>query len=107
MKFYLIKNLLDTFGNADYKGLNIEQFVRGSQVCSYDLTECVIATYEDFQGQHEDLIELTEDEYKAEVKRIKSEYPPSPEEQEKELQTRLQEAEQAVLELSTIIGEMM
>jgi len=106
IKFYHINNLLDIFGRPDYKGLNLDVFVPGSQVLSHDFRECIIATTEDFQGYHEDLTELTEEQYIAERERIKSEYPTSTDTIQ-ELQNRLQEAEQAVLELSILIGEVM
>lgn len=51
MKFYKIVNLRDSFNRADYKGMNITQFIPGSQRCSEDFHQCVIATNEiDFRS---------------------------------------------------------
>lgn len=66
MKFYKILNLLNMFGQADYKGLDIDQFIAGGQVYytnEQNTTEALIATNENFNGVHPDLIELTESQY--------------------------------------------
>jgi len=86
MRFFNIKNILPgpfNSGQIDYKGLDINQFVPGSQVYAYDVTECVIATSEDWQGDHPDVIELTQEEYEAKAEELKATYPdpePTPDE---------------------------
>jgi|GEM_PF-1202895 len=86
MRFFNIKNIKPYAGGGiiDYKGMDIEKFVPGSQVYAYDVSECVIATTEDdFQGTSEDVIELTQEEYEAKVEELKATYPdpePTPDE---------------------------
>lgn len=77
MKFYNIKNILpQPFGSGqiDYKGLDIDKFIPGSQVYAHDVTECVIATSEDYNGENPDVIELTQEEYEAKVEELKATY---------------------------------
>jgi hypothetical protein len=102
MKFYKVNNLLDFMGNPSYKGLVIEEFVPGSQVYAHDASECVIATNEDFQGQHADLTLLTQEQYQTEAQRIKDAYPPPPETQIQELQ-----AQNAQMLLALVQGGLM
>jgi len=74
MRYFKVNNLFPSFSNqADYKGLNIDHFVPGSQCYSPGgiPSYCVIATTEeDFTGSHPDLIELSEAEYMTERKTI-------------------------------------
>lgn len=75
MKFYLINNLTTQFGEADYKGLNIQKFIAGSQVYAHDFSRCVIATNEDDFIGHPDVTELTQEQYVAEKQAILEAYP--------------------------------
>lgn len=86
MRFFNIKNLLPgpfKSGNLDYKGLDIGQFIPGSQVYAYDVSECVVATNENWEGSHPDVIELTQAEYTEKAEELKATYPdpgPTPDE---------------------------
>lgn len=50
-------------GHSDYKGLNIDNFVAGSQVYDFDNKVCIIETNEDYTGSNPDLQVLTKEEY--------------------------------------------
>lgn len=64
MIYYLINNLVKN-GQCDYKGLDLSQIIGGTQVYPYEQLKdnrCLLASNEDFNS-HEDLIQITEDEY--------------------------------------------
>lgn len=65
MKLLKIKNLLNQFGagKLDYKGLDIEQFIAGSQAYMKDSSFCIIATTEEEIVEHEDIVLLNDVEY--------------------------------------------
>lgn len=63
MKFIKISNLQDMFNQVDYKGLDLNKFIAGSQVYMPDLSQCLIATAEVDIPSHSDILELTENEY--------------------------------------------
>lgn len=92
MRYYNIKNIKPNVngGMIDYKGLDINQFMPGSQVYAYDLSECVIATTEDWQGNHPDVIELTQAEYTEKAEELRATYPePEPEVDPKAFQAQI------------------
>lgn len=93
MRFFNIKNILPgpfNSGQIDYKGLDINQFVPGSQVYAYDVTECVIATSEDYNGENPDVIELTQEEYELKAEELRATYPePESEVDPKALQAQI------------------
>ena len=93
MRFFNIKNLLPSpfkSGNLDYKGLDIGQFIPGSQVYAYDVSECVVATNENWEGSHPDVIELTQAEYTEKAEELRSTYPePEPEVDPKAFQAQI------------------
>lgn len=63
--FYKVKNLRDVFGQYDYKGLDLGQFIPGSQVYNDADNEFSVASIEgDFPG-HADVTQITEAEYMA------------------------------------------
>ena len=111
MRFFNIKNILpQAFGGGgavDYKGLDISQFVPGSQVYAYDISECVIATNEDWQGNHPDVIELTQAEYETKATELRAAYPEPEPDKVEQLEFQFAEATQAITELSILIGGMM
>ena len=72
MKFYKISNLVNRFGQYDYKDLDIDKFIAGSQVYSEDDSICLIATTEENPLAHVDLIELTEAEYTTKRQEIEN-----------------------------------
>lgn len=93
MRFFNIKNILPgpfNSGQIDYKGLDINQFVPGSQVYAYDVTECVIATSEDYNGENPDVIELTQEEYELKAEELRATHPePEPEVDPKAFQAQI------------------
>lgn len=72
MRYFKINNLKNMFGQCDYKGLDIDKFVPGSQGYSSDVTYCIIATNEESIISNTDLLELTEAQYIAEMQIIKN-----------------------------------
>lgn len=75
MKFLKVNNyrVENIFGYVEisYKGLDIDQFVPGSQV--YPPEEfCLVATKELNYSRHNDLIELTEEQYRISRAEIES-----------------------------------
>lgn len=66
MKYLKINNLQSKFGQYDYKGLDINQFIPCSQICSIDNTYCLIATNENITTLLTDVVELTEEQYTTE-----------------------------------------
>lgn len=102
MKFYHIVNLIDNHGECDYKGLNIDKFIRGSQCYSPDCNECVIATEENEYAGHSDVTELTEDNYIIEKARIKSMYP-----QNIDYDKMVQDQQEQINELTIILGDAL
>lgn len=100
MFYYKVNNLKNNLGDIDYKGLDIKKNLPGSQIYPLDLQKynyCILANSEDIT--HEDLIELTEEEYLQLKDEILAEYPPTPEEKEN---TKIAELETALLEMSTL-----
>ena len=63
MKFLRISNPISKFGQYDYKGLDINQFIPGSQVYKADNTVVLVVTNHDGYIPHDDLSELIESEY--------------------------------------------
>ena len=64
MRYFKIVNLLNQFGQPDYKGLDINNFVPGGQVYSPDNTTCIVATTDDTASStSSDVTELTEADY--------------------------------------------
>ena len=62
MFFYLVTNL-KTYGAIDYKGLDLEQFVAGSQVYNEKDNEFAVASTEDFKVVHADVTQISESDY--------------------------------------------
>lgn len=63
MKYLKITNLKNIFGQCDYKGLDINQFIAGSQVYAQDMSCCVLATNENITIISTDITELQETDY--------------------------------------------
>lgn len=71
MKYVKIDNLISkTNGICDYKGLDIDLFIAGSQV--YDNDTAFIGTIEEDIPQHEDLQILSKNEYDTFVNEIRN-----------------------------------
>lgn len=69
MKFLRINRFKDTFGNPDYKGINIKDFVANSQVFFIEDDYCIIAINKEYTP-HEDIVELDEQGYTTEREAI-------------------------------------
>jgi hypothetical protein len=81
MKIVRIKNLVDSAGQCDYKGLDIGQFVAGMQVYRLfgEAKECAIITRQEEIPVHEDVTVINETEYDAFIQLVAGEAPPTPE----------------------------
>lgn len=72
--YYKIVNFINKYTrNADYKGLNMENYVSNSQFSDDVENFCVLKSLEDLE--HDDLVKLTEEEYNNLVKILN---PPRP-----------------------------
>lgn len=63
MQYLKINNLQNKFGQCDYKGLDLNQFIAGSQIYAQDFSCCLIATNEDITTLPTDVTELQETDY--------------------------------------------
>jgi hypothetical protein len=63
MKFIKILNLSNGSGQVDYKGLDINQFIPGSQVYPIDASFCLVATNESLSILPDDVQELQQSDY--------------------------------------------
>ncbi|PKM75270.1 MAG: hypothetical protein CVU92_02350 [Firmicutes bacterium HGW-Firmicutes-17] len=73
MKYVKINNLTDAFGKVDYKGLDINKFIAGSQRYTPDCKICICATEEEGNlPKHVDFLEISEGEYVEYRKEIES-----------------------------------
>lgn len=73
-KIYKINNIVRTDGNFDYKGFNIDLFVPGKLLYSLDFNVdnfAYITTTEIIELRHEDVTEVTQDEFDAYKELIK------------------------------------
>lgn len=107
MKLLKISNLVGQFGGqVDYKGLNIDQFIPGSQVYKHDFSYCIVATFEESTSLHSDVTELTPEQYSVEKQVIIAEIqeltPPPVEDRITQL-----EAENAQMLLALVNGGLL
>lgn len=63
MKFIKITNLFNKFGQPDYKGLDIDKFIVGSQHYDMENAVCITATTEEVIPTNTDITKLTEADY--------------------------------------------
>lgn len=80
-----INNILpEGGGTCDYKGLNIDMFVPGSQIYLKDEHACYVISNEETIPEHADILRITTDEYEAAREKhvINPVRPPSPEQQQ-------------------------
>lgn len=89
-KYYKINNLINDFGEYDYKGLDTSLFVAGGQIYPRNENHCFIATKEETNVKHEDLTEIHEDEYKN----IKKEYNESLKQEQQKEENKIKELEE-------------
>lgn len=83
-----ISNLLpEGGGTCDYKGLNIEMFVPGSQIYPNDEQACYVITNEEDIPKHDDIVLISTAEYEAarEMYIINPVRQPSPEDLQKQI----------------------
>ncbi|WIL37531.1 hypothetical protein QN089_09195 [Kurthia sp. YJT4] len=107
MKYLKIINI-NPKGMIDYKTLDINQFVAGTQVYDLENGVCLVKTSEDNYTPHADIIELTEAEYNEQRDIINS---MSPQVQEKneidELKAENEALKASQLEQDTLIMELI
>ncbi|WP_268623899.1 hypothetical protein [Paenibacillus alvei] len=61
-----ISNIYSEYGgDLDYKGLDVEQFVPGSQIYPANEGICYVITNEEEVPEHSDIVMITTDEYEA------------------------------------------
>lgn len=98
MNFLHIKNLVGpNGGNYDYKGLDIDLFIAGSQIYFNNGTEVLVITEEDVIPEHEDIKILTEQQYMDWVTEIKN--IPQPPTEIELLEAKLAEQDAVIEEL--------
>jgi hypothetical protein len=66
MKYIKINNFWNTFGQPDYKGLDLKQILAGSQLYPTGATYAVVATNQELATLPIDMEELTTDQYNTE-----------------------------------------
>lgn len=108
MKYIKIVNLIDNGGIADYKGLDINMIVPGSQEYTQNHAQCILATKQAIVKSHIDITELTEVEYQAEKKFFLDGLPKSKSVEDMSADIELLQAEnaelkQAVLDLTELV----
>lgn len=100
--FLKINNIRNSSGKIDYKGLDINRFIAGTQCYPYDCTSCCVAS-EEQDINNKDVEIITEEQYyqhKSEFEEsIKKNNPVSLEEK-----IKIQEA--AILELAQLLSEV-
>lgn len=107
MKYLKIININKT-GMIDYKTLDINQFVAGTQVYDLENGVCLVQTPQVNFEPHSDIMELTVDEYNTQVDIINA---MSPQVQEKneidELKAENEALKASQLEQDTLIMELI
>lgn len=91
MKFVKINNLFGLNGQADYKGMNLNNIIAGTQSYSHDDNSCVLG-YSGEVSAHPDLTEVTEQEYRLVKQEFESKRPKSELEILKEEQALMKQA---------------
>ena len=105
MYSYKIINLIKKNGKADYKGLNVNDIIPGTQI--YDtviMNECVLKSSEDLP-QGTELLKLTDEEYEIEKNAIlqRQPIPKTSEQKIAELQETIDALAFEILELKKLI----
>lgn len=100
MKYVKINNFYNSFGQPDYKGLNLNQICAGSQLYPPSATYCVIATNEELTTLPTDVVEITEEQYNTEKANM-----PEPSIQEDDIKTL--KAQNAQFLLALVNGGLM
>lgn len=102
---YKLNNFLNGFGQPNYKGLDKDKNIAGSQIYPYDFNInnfCSLVNMEDIKSNG-DLVQITEEEYLKIKEEIQSSYP-KPQPNEKDLQ--IQSLQQTVLILMTKVATL-
>ncbi|MBV4417608.1 hypothetical protein [Clostridium tyrobutyricum] len=63
MKYIKINNFYNLFNQPDYKGLNLDEIIPGSQLYPANSTYAVVATNEGLSSLPTDIEELTQEQY--------------------------------------------
>ncbi|WP_339816769.1 hypothetical protein MKZ15_15345 [Paenibacillus sp. FSL R7-0216] len=103
--FVKINNLVNSMGQADYKGLDISKNIPGSQAYALENGDnyCVLETTQETTPEHLDLIILTDEDYARERDEIISKMVPAPD-PIAELRQENVELKQAIAELTMMIA---
>lgn len=72
MKYIKINNFYNTFGQPDYKSLDLSLIISGSQLYPTDATYAVFATNEELTVLPTDVVEITEADYTSEKTAIET-----------------------------------
>ncbi|MEK5070785.1 hypothetical protein [Sporosarcina sp. FSL K6-1508] len=101
MKYVRITDFLIE-GAANYKGLDVDLFIPGSQHYDFENEVCVISTRQDNYEPHSDLQELSFDDYEIAKEIIVQN---SPQTQEKnDIEKLREDLKNAIMELSMAIA---
>lgn len=101
--FIKINNLIQSTGMADYKTLDTNAIIMGSQI--YPLNENVAyVEYNEPFAPHDDLMEVTKEEIDSAREALKINQSSTIEERLAVQEQRIQEQEQAIMELTAIIA---
>ena len=71
MKILRIENYIKQDGSCDYKGLNINQFIGGTQIYLNDEI-CYVKTDQDDFENHPEIMEVTDEMYQNEYSKLKT-----------------------------------
>ncbi|WP_088187534.1 hypothetical protein [Desulfosporosinus sp. FKA] len=112
MKYLKIVNLTNQFGQCDYKGLDIEQFVPGSQAYSTDRSYCLVTTNENITTLPIDVTELQEADYTTQRQSIISQQQANDpikqlQSQNTQLQSDLAVANKSIGELTIMMSTLL
>lgn len=97
MKILKINNLINNIGQINYKGLDINLFLPGSQQYKMDSSECILATNQETIPDNIDITVIIENEYVA----IKQQYDAEKQQVQQSTKQRLADIEIA---LANIMG---
>lgn len=100
-----INNILNKYGVAEYKGIDLNKVIPMSQRYNFESNECVLE-YSGIKIKHEELKEITEEEYNnfKTGETIKVEEKERIEKTVQELQKQIQELQQSNAELMNLIS---
>lgn len=63
MRYIKINNFYDAFGQPNYKGLNLDEIISGSQLYPENSTYAIVATNQELTTLPMDVEEITQEQY--------------------------------------------